>query len=131
MWAVTDLTESTTYLYLMIRTIFLRIGLSFITMPLNTAGLNALPKELGTHGSAVNNTVRQLAGAIGTAVVITIYTAQSADHVQSIVQKNSGASSEIIRTAASIVGSSDAYYFMTILAIIALVFTIFAPLKNK
>ncbi|MEK4760126.1 DHA2 family efflux MFS transporter permease subunit [Viridibacillus sp. FSL E2-0187] len=131
MWAVTDLTESTTYLYLMVRTIFLRIGLSFITMPLNTAGLNALPKELGTHGSAVNNTVRQLAGAIGTAVVITIYTAQSADHALTIVQKDSGASSEMIRAAASILGSSDAYYFMTILAIIALVFTLVVPLKNK
>ncbi|MGE7920628.1 DHA2 family efflux MFS transporter permease subunit [Viridibacillus sp. NPDC093762] len=131
MWAVTDLTESTTYLYLMIRTIFLRIGLSFLTMPLNTAGLNALPKELGTHGSAVNNTVRQLAGAIGTAVVITIYTAQSADHALTIGQENSGASSDMIRTAASILGSSDAYYFMTILAIIALVFTLFAPSKNK
>ncbi|MGE7923874.1 DHA2 family efflux MFS transporter permease subunit [Viridibacillus arvi] len=131
MWAVTDLTESTTYLYLMVRTIFLRIGLSFITMPLNTAGLNALPKELGTHGSAVNNTVRQLAGAIGTAVVITIYTAQSADHALTIMQKDSGASSEMIRAAASILGSSDAYYFMTILAIIALVFTLVVPLKNK
>jgi hypothetical protein len=42
-------------------------------MPLNTAGVNALPRELGSHGSAVNNTVRQLAGAIGTAVVITVY----------------------------------------------------------
>ncbi|MFE6168960.1 DHA2 family efflux MFS transporter permease subunit [Viridibacillus arvi] len=131
MWAVTDLTESTTYLYLMVRTIFLRIGLSFITMPLNTAGLNALPKELGTHGSAVNNTVRQLAGAIGTAVVITIYTAQSADHALTIMQKDSGASSEMIRAAASILGSSDAYYFMTILSIIALVFTLVVPLKNK
>jgi len=131
MWAVTDLTESTTYLYLMIRTIFLRIGLSFLTMPLNTAGLNALPKELGTHGSAVNNTVRQLAGAIGTVVVITIYTAQSADHALTIVQENSSASSDMIRTAASILGSSDAYYFMTILAIIALVFTLFTPSKNK
>ncbi|MGE7932474.1 DHA2 family efflux MFS transporter permease subunit [Viridibacillus arvi] len=131
MWAVTDLTESTTYLYLMVRTIFLRIGLSFITMPLNTAGLNALPKELGTHGSAVNNTVRQLAGAIGTAVVITIYTAQSADHALTIMQKDSRASSEMIRAAASILGSSDAYYFMTILAIIALVFTLVVPLKNK
>ena len=59
MWGVIDLTESTSYMYLLVRTCILRIGLSFITMPLNTAGLNALPRELGSHGSAVNNTVRQ------------------------------------------------------------------------
>lgn len=131
MWAVTDLTESTTYLYIMIRTIFLRIGLSFITMPLNTAGLNALPKELGTHGSAINNTVRQLAGAIGTAVVITIYTAQSTHHASSLIQENAGASEDMIRSLSSILGSSDAYHFMTILAMIALAITFFVPSKSK
>ncbi len=36
-------------------------------MSLNTAGLNALPRELGsTWFSGENNTIRQLAGAIGT-----------------------------------------------------------------
>ncbi len=88
MWGVIDLSESTTYLYLMVRTCILRIGLSFITMPLNTAGLNALPRELGSHGSAVNNTVRQLAGAIGTAVVITVYTIQANSHASELSMEN-------------------------------------------
>ena len=131
MWAVTDLTESTTYMYLMIRTIFLRIGLSFITMPLNTAGLNALPKQLGTHGSAVNNTVRQIAGAVGTAVVVTIFTAQTSDHASSIVKENLASTKEAIEALASILGASDAYYFMTILAVGALIMTLFMPGKRK
>ncbi|OPA80935.1 MFS transporter [Paenibacillus selenitireducens] len=131
MWAVTDLTESTTYMFLMIRIIFLRIGLSFITMPLNTAGLNALPKHLGTHGSAVNNTVRQIAGAIGTAIVITVYTAQVTSHAGTIAQANPSANADKIKSLASILGSSDAYYFMTFLAIIALVMTLFMPKKKK
>ncbi|MFL6555144.1 MAG: DHA2 family efflux MFS transporter permease subunit, partial [Bacillus sp. (in: firmicutes)] len=65
-WGVTNLSETTSFTYLMIRTIILRIGLSFLTMPINTAGLNSLPKHLNAHGSAVTNTVRQIAGAIGT-----------------------------------------------------------------
>lgn len=131
MWVVTDLTETTTYSFLIIRTIFLRIGLSFITMPLNTASLNALPKTLVTHGTAVNNTLRQIAGAIGSAVVITIFTAQTTNHAKTLLAETPNATAEGIRTLASILGSSDAYYFMTILAIIAFVLTLFIPSKNK
>ncbi|WP_339318257.1 DHA2 family efflux MFS transporter permease subunit [Paenibacillus sp. FSL R10-2734] len=131
MWAVTDLSQSTTYMYLMIRTIGLRIGLSFITMPLNTAGLNALPKQLGTHGTAVNNTVRQIAGAIGTAVVITIYTVQATSHAATVMQNNPSTTPEILKSLASILGAGDAYYFMMILSIAALVITLFMPMKSK
>ncbi|KMY31676.1 MFS transporter [Lysinibacillus xylanilyticus] len=131
MWVVTDLTETTAYSFLIIRTIFLRIGLSFITMPLNTASLNALPKTLVTHGTAVNNTLRQIAGAIGSAVVITIFTTQTTNHAKTLLVETPNATAEGIRTLASILGSSDAYYFMTILAIIAFVLTLFVPSKNK
>lgn len=131
MWVVTDLSATTAYSFIMIRTIFLRIGLSFITMPLNTAGLNALPKTLVTHGTAVNNTLRQIAGAIGSAVVITIFTAQTTNHAKTLLVETPNATAEGIRTLASILGSSDAYYFMTILAIIAFVLTLFVPSKNK
>lgn len=127
MWIVTDLTENTTYTFLMIRTIFLRIGLSFITMPLNTAGLNALPKELITHGTAVNNTVRQIAGAIGTAVVVTIYTSKATDYAGDLVHQGV---TERIKELSSIFASSESYYFMMILAVVALVITLFTPLKK-
>ncbi|TCJ02638.1 DHA2 family efflux MFS transporter permease subunit [Cytobacillus praedii] len=127
MWIVTDLTQNTTYTFLMIRTIFLRIGLSFITMPLNTAGLNALPKDLITHGTAVNNTVRQIAGAIGTAVVVTIYTSKATDYAGDLVHQGV---TERIKELSSIFASSESYYFMMILAVVALVITILTPLKK-
>lgn len=126
MWAVTDLTTSTSFTYLMIRTIILRIGLSFITMPLNTAGLNALPRHLGTHGSAVNNTIRQISGAIGTAVVVTVYTAQSASHAAGITQ----ATPQQVVSLSSVLGSNDAYYFITLVAVCALILTFFMPKKK-
>ncbi|MBM7603066.1 EmrB/QacA subfamily drug resistance transporter [Metabacillus crassostreae] len=130
MWAVTDLTATTSFIYLMTRTIILRIGLSFITMPLNTSALNALPKQLASHGSAVVNTVRQLAGAIGTAVVVTIYTAQVTYHTSEIMIENPMGSTERIESLSSILGSGDAYFFMMILTIVALLLTFFMPKKN-
>ncbi|MEK4029263.1 DHA2 family efflux MFS transporter permease subunit [Pseudobacillus sp. FSL P4-0506] len=130
MWGVINLTESTTYMYLMVRTIILRIGLSFISMPLNTAGLNALPRELGAHGSAVNNTIRQLSGAIGTAVVITVYTIQATSHASDLSMENGNITAAKLAKLASISGSSDAYAFMLVLSFAALVFACFMPKKT-
>ncbi len=129
MWGVIDLTESTTYMYVMVRTIILRIGLSFISMPLNTAGLNALPRELGSHGSAVNNTIRQLAGAIGTAVVITIYTTQATSHAAELSLEKGNITAIQLAKLSSIFGSSDAYLFMLFLSFVALIFACFMPKK--
>ncbi|MFD2116888.1 DHA2 family efflux MFS transporter permease subunit [Paenibacillus yanchengensis] len=47
-------------------------GISMVMMPVMTNGLNQLPSKLNPHGTAVNNTVQQVAGAIGTAVFITL-----------------------------------------------------------
>ncbi|MGW6380566.1 DHA2 family efflux MFS transporter permease subunit [Peribacillus butanolivorans] len=129
MWGAIDLTESTTYMYLMVRTIILRIGLSFISMPLNTAGLNALPRELGSHGSAVNNTIRQLAGAIGTAVIITVYTIQATSHASQLSIENGDISAIQLAKLSSIFSSSDAYVFMLFVSFVALIFACFMPKK--
>ncbi|MFN2746649.1 MDR family MFS transporter [Bacillus sp. z60-18] len=48
------------------------IGTSMIMMPLTTAGINALPNHLIPHGTAMNNTMRQIGGSIGTAVLISV-----------------------------------------------------------
>lgn len=117
MWAVIDLSASTSYMYLLGRTIILRIGLAFITMPLNTAALNALPKELASHGSAVNNTVRQLAGAIGTAVIVTIYSIQ--------LTKVS-----IVASEGYAIAANSTYFFMFVVALMAFIVVWFVP-KNK
>ncbi|CEG22738.1 Multidrug export protein EmrB [Planococcus massiliensis] len=131
MWVITDLSADTSYLFLMIRTVFLRIGLSFITMPLNTAGLNALPKVLITHGTAVNNTVRQIAGSIGTAVVITVFSTQSAGYASELAVEMADSAAAAIQRLAVAYGTGDAYYLMMILAVVALIITLFTPTKKK
>ncbi|MEG0830622.1 MAG: MDR family MFS transporter [Anaerovoracaceae bacterium] len=49
-------------------------GISMILMPVNTWGLNSLDNKYMAHGSAINNTFRQVAGSIGTALLVTIMT---------------------------------------------------------
>lgn len=53
-------------------------GMSLVNMPLTTWGLNALENNMIAHGSAIINTARQIAGSIGTAVLITIMAMVSA-----------------------------------------------------
>ena len=129
-WGVTDLSETTSYSYLLIRTIILRIGMSFITMPITTAGLNALPKHLHSHGSAVSNTVRQVAGSIGIALVITIMTTRAKSHATELILSGKGLSKSQLMMEASILGTSDAYIFTVILVIIAFLLTLLMPRKG-
>ncbi|MCM3018346.1 hypothetical protein M3624_18890 [Priestia megaterium] len=43
-------------------------------MPIMTADMNQLPQHLISHGTALSNTIRQVAGSIGTAILVTIMT---------------------------------------------------------
>ncbi|MCO7124511.1 DHA2 family efflux MFS transporter permease subunit [Sporolactobacillus shoreicorticis] len=123
MWGVTDLSTTTSYGYLMVRTIILRFGLSFLNMPLNTAGLNALPHRLNAHGSAVVNTVIQLSGAIGTALVVTVMANQTKAHATELMQ-HVQSQAELIRDS-TILGMNDAYKFVVVLGVAALLLSLF------
>lgn len=47
-------------------------GISMVMMPVTTEAMNTLPTKLISHGTAVNNTVRQIASSIGTAVLVSV-----------------------------------------------------------
>ncbi|WP_090633176.1 DHA2 family efflux MFS transporter permease subunit [Neobacillus massiliamazoniensis] len=129
-WGVTHLSETTSYSYLMIRTIILRIGMSLLTMPITTAGLNSLSKQLNAHGSAVTNTVRQVAGAIGTSLVVTIMTTSTKNHAETLIHSGNILSKTQLIKESTILGINDAYFFTAILGILAFLVTIFMPKKN-
>ncbi|MHA6251571.1 MDR family MFS transporter [Oceanobacillus sp. CAU 1775] len=71
---LTVLSTETSFIYLATTHTLRMVGISMVMMPVTTAGLNVLPNDLIAHGAAVNNTLRQVAGAIGTALPITIMT---------------------------------------------------------
>jgi MFS family permease len=71
---LSNLTQNTTFIYLAVVNAIRMFAVSMVLMPVTTAGLNELPPELIAHGTAMNNTMRQVAGAVGTAVLVTVMT---------------------------------------------------------
>lgn len=61
-------------------------GQALANMPLNTWGVNALPNDMIAHGNAVANTGRQVAGAISTALIVTVMTGVTASNAAAGVQ---------------------------------------------
>lgn len=59
--------------------IVLMLSLSFMFTPLFTVGLGSLPHELYSHGSSLLGTLQQVAGALGTAISITVMTLRTVD----------------------------------------------------
>lgn len=85
-WELTKLNMNTTYGHLMLIYIVRSFGMSFIMMPIMTAGMNSLPQRLIAHGNALTNTLRQLAGSIGTALLVTVMSTQTTQHIASYSQ---------------------------------------------
>ncbi|MFD2042917.1 MDR family MFS transporter [Ornithinibacillus salinisoli] len=70
----TIITEQTTFTYLTVVNAFRMLAVAMVMMPVTTAGLNLLPNDLLPHGTAMNNTMRQIAGAVGTALLVSVMT---------------------------------------------------------
>jgi len=73
-FAFTNLSMDTSFAYLASMNGIRMISIAMVMMPMTTLALNQLPNELIPHGTAMNNTFRQIAGSIGTAVLVTIMT---------------------------------------------------------
>jgi EmrB/QacA subfamily drug resistance transporter len=72
-----QLTLETTYTHLIILYTVRMLGMSMVMMPVSTNGLNQLPARFYPHGTAMNNTLQQVSGAIGTALLVTIMSNQT------------------------------------------------------
>ncbi|WP_010650407.1 DHA2 family efflux MFS transporter permease subunit [Oceanobacillus massiliensis] len=88
-------------------------GLSMVMMPIATAGLNQLPNRLIPHGAAMDNTMRQIAASVGTAILVTVMT----------TSEESAASREIVNP--DIYGVNIAFIVVAILSFIGLIISYF------
>ncbi|MNH80664.1 Multidrug export protein EmrB [compost metagenome] len=79
-YQLTKLTLDTSYSYILIIYMVRYFGMSFLMMPIMTAGMNQLPRDLNKHGTAMSNTLRQVSGSIGTSVITTIFTTRTTFH---------------------------------------------------
>ncbi|MBW5444606.1 DHA2 family efflux MFS transporter permease subunit [Cohnella sp. CFH 77786] len=73
-YELTRLTVDTTYNHMLLIYTIRMFGMSMLMMPIQTAGMNQLPRRLNAHGSAMSQTLRNVAGALGTAFLVTIFT---------------------------------------------------------
>lgn len=71
-----NLSTETTFAYVATVNAIRMFGISMVMMPVTTAGLNQLSPTLIPHGTAMNNTMRQVAGSVGTAFLVTIMITQ-------------------------------------------------------
>lgn len=122
----TTLTDSTGYLFMVLMSTGRRIGMAMILMPIQTAGLNQLPAKLNAHGTAISNTVKQVAGAVGTSLLVSIMTNSTAAHIQSMAANATGnVTQEHMLMEASIQGINDAYIVIVGICIVGLLLSLF------
>lgn len=85
-FALSGLTLDTSYASIMFLYTMRMFGFSMITMPVMTNGLNQLAAHHYPHGTAMNNTLQQVSGAIGSAIFLTIMNARMSNWIESRVQ---------------------------------------------
>ncbi|MCH1639297.1 DHA2 family efflux MFS transporter permease subunit [Paenibacillus timonensis] len=84
-WEFSNLTDGTTYSHLILMYTARMFGMSMLMMPIQTAGLNQLPARLNAHGTAMSNTLRTIAGALGTALLVTIMSTRAKDKAAEMI----------------------------------------------
>ncbi|WP_346958388.1 MDR family MFS transporter [uncultured Arthrobacter sp.] len=78
LWQFSRLDAQTPVGWIIALHVALSLGLALLFTPAFTTGLNPLPPHLYSHGSAIMSTLQQVAGAAGTALLVSIFAAVSA-----------------------------------------------------
>ncbi len=78
LWQFSMLDAGTPVWWIITLHVGLSFGLALLFTPAFTTGLNPLPPHLYSHGSAIMSTTQQVAGAAGTALLVSIFAVVSA-----------------------------------------------------
>ncbi|MBM6616577.1 DHA2 family efflux MFS transporter permease subunit [Bacillus suaedaesalsae] len=134
------LTMDTSYTELIILYTVRMFGMSMVMMPVSTNGLNQLPAVYYPHGTAMNNTLQQVSGAIGTALLVTIMSNRAESRgieLGNVAMKNAASSGaqptaeqvaqlkEQITMQATLDGINFAFFVSVFIAALALVMAFF------
>lgn len=105
--------DSTGVVYLTVLYAVRMMSMTFVNMPITTWAMNALDDSVINHGTSVNNTLRQVAGSLGTAILISIST-----------MTTNMASNSMDAIHAGILGTNAAFFGGGILCAAGLIMTI-------
>ncbi|MCG7337961.1 DHA2 family efflux MFS transporter permease subunit [Staphylococcus sp. ACRSN] len=121
------LTVDTPYWYVVVIYAVRMFAVALIIMPLNTIGINALDAKNISHGTAIMNSLRIIAGAIGTAIMITIMAIVRTNYAN---HASNHSKTEIMQHA-TVLGVDAAFAFTTVLLIIGFVLTLMIRTQKK
>lgn len=136
-FALSGLTLDTSYASIMFLYTMRMFGFSMIMMPVMTNGLNQLDAVLYPHGTAMNNTLQQVSGAIGSAIFLTIMNARMSNWISNeiAIQRQSGefpvdegaqqAVMEELTRVGMLEGITFSFFIAAIVTIVALVLSFF------
>ncbi|MGM0873469.1 MAG: MDR family MFS transporter [Bacillota bacterium] len=108
LWQFAFITLSTSYSTIMIFNTLLMLGISMVMMPVMTNALNELPPPLYPHGTAIISTLQQVAGAVGTALLVSIMTNSSSRYLENTLITKDESTLQIL---AMIAGMKSAFLF--------------------
>lgn len=121
MFGFSTITMETTAPFIIGLHIVTMVGISMIMMPAQTNGLNQLPPELYPHGTAIMNTLQQVAGAIGTAVAISILSSGANNFMSTVEDKQNPLNQVLAFTA----GIQDAFVFAIVASFVGIIISFF------
>lgn len=133
-----QLTFETAYFHLMVLHAVRMFGMSMVMMPVQTNGLNQLPKIFYPHGTAMNNTLNQVSAAIGTSLLVTVMSLKQDSVVKQLsaglTESQFAALKQQITLEAMLEGINFTFFVSTILVIVAFLLALFmkraTPMEN-
>lgn len=112
----------TSYTYLIVVYAIRMFSVSLLMMPINTTGINSLKNDDISHGTAIMNFARVMAGSLGTALMVTL---MSFGAKMFVPTENQHLSASAIKQQSVAIGVDISFAFVSVLVIIAFVFALF------
>lgn len=123
---LSQITAHTSYMYVITVFTIRLVSLSFIMMPLNTAGINALENDMVSHGTAIMNALRTISGSMGTAIMVTAMAIGASWYKPDIT-----IAKMMIHKEAMAFGVDTAFYVASFMVFIGLVISLFIHDRTK
>ncbi|MGV3488205.1 MAG: DHA2 family efflux MFS transporter permease subunit [Tuberibacillus sp.] len=129
-YMLTKLAVNTSFAYVTTIYTVRSFGIAILMMPIFTAGLNELPLSLNRYGTAMVNTLRMIAGSVGMAFFVSIFTNRGLQHGKDIMIAHHILPTDKIQAALAgregyVMGVNDAFMVATMLSIIAFLLAFF------
>ncbi|MEK4176379.1 DHA2 family efflux MFS transporter permease subunit [Aeribacillus sp. FSL K6-1305] len=121
------LAMDTSYSFLMLMYSLRMLGMSMVMMPVMANGINQLPQTMNPHATAMNNTLQQVSGAAGSALLVTLMQNKAESEAERLAQAAAGDPAKMadIMNEAMLNGINFSFKISVLIALIALVLTFF------